>query len=202
MKTIKILVFFALAVMCSFSSCHTGDPVLVTYTFGLSFQDATGNDLVKGIESDKWWPTDFTEEDAHTGMVKSDLYTLDIIVSKECNNWDNEIYNAPARPGFTPSPNYPLLGWMRMENGYYCFITGLTLQLGDCPNVETLTLKLKCPYVFGDDEIHEFVTYWNLPKKYSSFPECTRITIDGIEISKIKNRDDDNRYIALIILEK
>lgn len=29
-----------------------------------------------------------------------------------------------------------------------------------------LSYKLKCPYIFGDEAIHEFVPYWDIQKNH------------------------------------
>ena len=61
------------------------------------------------------------------------------------------------------------------------------VPVNDCPEEKTLTYKLKCPYVFGDEAVHEVVTYWNIPKAKSSvndhYAKCYRIEFEGNEIT-------------------
>ena len=109
----KTLIRYGLWVMAmmNLTSCElffdTLPPKTIVYNLGFNFQDSTGNDLVKGIGLEDWIPSDIAMKDALSGTVNRDLYVLDIIVSEPCTNWDNEIYNAPARPGFEPDVNRP-----------------------------------------------------------------------------------------------
>jgi hypothetical protein len=202
MKTLKILGLYALVIM-NFTSCDFlfghREPDIVVYQLNLSFQDASGNDLVKGIGlTDLCCPTNIPEEQAQSGTVKDSLFTLDIILSEPCNNWDNEIYNAPARPGFIPDVNRPKLGMERYNNSYY-LTTRLSFFVNACPEEKKLTYKLKCPYVFGDDALHEFVTHWDIPKNsMATYAKCNRIEFEGNEITPtLMNK---YYYTATIIL--
>lgn len=205
MKTLKIISLLAL--MMYSSSCDLlfdhHEPEFVVYNLGLSFQDVSGNDLVKGIGLEEW-SAGTSMENALWGSVKPDLYVLDIIVSEPCKNWDNEIYNAPDRPGFIPDVNRPKLGIERHDNGD-CYLTNsFGLPVNDCPEEKKLTYKLKCPYVFGDEAVHEFVTYWDIPKTKSSsseyFAKCYRIAFEGNEITPKAPRDKYGYYVAIIML--
>jgi hypothetical protein len=190
LKTAALLTF----VIISFSSCdyvfglfyRDSSPEFVTYNLALSFQDASGNDLVKGIGLEEWW-AGTSIENAQRGTVNRDLYVLDIIVSIPCENWDNDIYNVPARIGFVPSVNRPAL-IMARENDGYCYLTNnFHLPVEGCPEEKILTYKLKCPDVFGEEAVYEFVTYWDIPKKEHAytrdrFAKCYRIEFEGNEI--------------------
>ena len=192
MRTLKVMALFAL--MLNFSSCDLlfshHEPESVSYYLDLSFQDVSGNDLVKGIELN-----------ASSGPVKDSLFTLDIIVSEPCKNWDNKIYNTPARPGFEPDVNRPGLGMVKY-NSYYYLTNGFYLPVNDCPEEKILTYKLKCPYVFGDDAVHEFVTYWDIPKdKTNHSAKCYRIEFEGNEITPTPMDKYEQSYTATIILK-
>ncbi|MCD8093968.1 MAG: hypothetical protein LUF01_14535 [Bacteroides sp.] len=183
LKTLGLLIFVAI----NFSSCrYTDEPKFIVYNLGLSFQDASGNDLVKGIGLEEW-SASTSMENALWGSVDPDLYVLDIIVSEPCNNWDNEIYNSPARPGFSPTVHRLQLAMERNYNSN-CYLTNsFGFPVGDCPEEKILTYKLKSPYVFGDDATHEFVTYWDIPKikkapGTENFAKCYRIEFEGTEI--------------------
>ncbi|HMM04080.1 MULTISPECIES: hypothetical protein [unclassified Dysgonomonas] len=203
MKTLKISGLLVFVIM-NFSSCFLfpdHEPETVTYNFGLSFQDTSGNDLVKGIGLEWWLDSTFiSEEQAQSGIVKNDLYVLDIIVSEPCKNWDNKIYNTPGSDVIRP-----ILGMVRYNNGYRYLDNDFSLWVNDCPEAKMLTYKLKCPYVFGDEAVHEFVTYWDIPKVKSSgqtFAKCYRIEFNGNEIIPqfSKERYTSGCYIATIIL--
>jgi hypothetical protein len=208
MKTLYGFGLLAMALM-NLTSCDsffgTLPPESVVYNLGLSFQNVSGNDLVKGIGLVEWSP-DTPMEDAQWGTVTPDLYVLDIIVFEPCANWDNEIYNTPARPGFIPDVNRPKLGMQRNNNGICYLNNSFSVPVNDCPEERILTYKLKNPYVFGDEAVHEFVTYWDIPKSNYAhtserFAKCYRIEFDGVEIAPQPPMDERRNYEAIIILK-
>lgn len=191
-----------LMMMGSISSCRlffNQDPEMVSYPLELSFQDASGNDLVKGIGLEEWCcPTDIAEEQAQSGTVKRDLYVLDITASELCEevmeSWSNQHFvSLDARS--------PKLG-MNKSNGYTFLTTSFFLTVKDCPNEKMLTYKLKCPYVFGDDKEREFVTYWDIPKLIDrhAYAKCNRIEFEGKVITPELSQNGHS-YLAVIILE-
>jgi len=206
----KTLIIYGLLVMAmlNLTSCDlffdTLPPKTIVYNLGFNFQDSSGNDLVKGIGLEEWIPSDIAMKDALSGTVNRDLYVLDIIVSEPCTNWDNEIYNAPARPGFEPDVNRPKLT-MNNNNGTCYLNNSFSVPAEDCPEQKILTYKLKIDYVFGDDAVYEFITYWDVPKKYlpdnSKFAKCYRIEFDGNEIIPETPEDESRNYSATIILK-
>lgn len=207
MKTLKLIGLLTLVIM-DFSSCDKifdrHEPEFVVYNLGLSLRDASGNDLVKGIGLGEWVPGNIPEEQAQSGSVKDDLYVLDIIVSEPCWNWDNNIYNTPARPGFEPDINRPKL--VMSKYNVYCYLTNdFSVPVNDCPEEKKLTYKLKCPYVFGDEAVHEFVTYWDIPKSnyahtFERFAKCNRIEFEGNEITPTPIDKNEQSYAATIII--
>jgi len=151
----------ALIMIISNSSCglifsQNENEKSVAYILGFSFQDASGNDLVKGIELE-------------------DGYSLYITASQEC---EEVIAEENRRPGFMP--DNPRLALERM-NGYSFLTTNHSLDLESCPNEKVLTYKLKCYYVFGDYEEHEIVTYWEVPKinNHVAYATCKRIEFES-----------------------
>jgi hypothetical protein len=205
----KTLIRYGLWVMAmmNLTSCDlffdTLPPKTIVYNLGFNFQDSTGNDLVKGIGLEECISSDIAMKDALSGTVNRDFYVLDIIVSEPCMNWDNEIYNAPASPGFEPDVNRPKLT-MNTNNGT-CYLNNIfSVPADDCPEQEILTYKLKCPYVFGDEAVHEFVTYWDIPKTKTSsseyFAKCYRIEFEGNEITPKAPRNKYGYYVAIIVL--
>ena len=205
MKVLKTLGLLALTTMI-FYSCFiryaAEPPEFVIYNLGLSFQDTSGNDLVKGIGLREVSPSGMS------GTVIPDLYVLDVIISEPCKNWDNEVYNTPARPGFDPDINRPKLGinngMDKFNNGEYYLTNSFWLPVDGCPEIRILTYKLKCPYVFGNEEVHEFVTYWDIPKTKAFgsdyHAKCLRIEFEGNEIFPQAPIDERNTYGAIIVL--
>ena len=181
-KTLNSLLIFIM--MYNLSSCdfkkgdfphdlpHTG------YSLFLRFQDTSGNDLIQGI-------------DYSSGVVNSDLYTLNIVFSEPCNTYDTDIFNFPPKPGFFPDNNFPKL-LIGNSSGHSHLIIDFILPTNDCPEEKMVTYKLKCPYIFGDDNVHELVAYWNF-SKVSSFctsADCYSAEFDGKEF--IPTRIEDN----------
>jgi len=64
-----------------------------------------------------------------------------------------------------------------------------------------LTYKLKCPYVFGDEAVHEIVTYWDIPKTKSGdgsvYAKCNRIEFEGKVITPITYEYSLNKYVYI-----
>lgn len=205
MKVLKMLILFVGLIMI-LSSCRFAaeEPDSVVYNLALNFQDASGKDLGKGIDLEEWWPTTTSKENAQNGSVNPDLYVLDIILSEPCENWDNDIYNTPGRPGYSPTVNRPKL-LMEIYNGD-CYLTnsfGFWVNL--CPEERILTYKLKIPSVFGDEETHELITYWNIPNSKATvgqyFAECYLIEFDGNEIIPQPPTGKNRNYMAKIVLK-
>jgi hypothetical protein len=206
MKTLKISGLLVLVIM-NFTSCDLffghHEPEFFTYNLGLSFQDASGNDLVKGIGLEWWMDSTFIpEEQAQSGIVKYDLYVLDIIISEPCKNWDSKIYNTPGSDVIRPG-----LVMDRYNNGYHYLENDFRLPVKDCPEEKILTYKLKCPYVFGDEAVYEFVTYWDIPKSNYAhtrerFAKCCRIEFGGNEITPQFSKEiyKNGNYVAMIML--
>lgn len=217
MKTLKFLGLLTLTII-SLSSCEKifeklfaqgVEPDHTTYWLYIGFQDASGNDLVKGIGLLQGAPSNVPEEQAASGDVKRDLYVFDIILSESCWNFDNENYYTatPHRPGIIPAVNRSSLGMERRDNGYYYLTNQFRINVKDCPEEKILRYRLKCPYVFGDEAVHEFVTYWNIPKKkdlWTYYAICNRMEFEGKVITPISYEYKKNVNIsyATIILEK
>jgi len=177
MKTLKFSGLLAIIILCGSCSLVSDlltdifdhEPKFANYLLELGFQDASGKDLVKGIE------------------LADSLYTLDIILSEPCKNWDNNIYNTRARSGMIPQVYRPVFDCEKLDNGYYVLTNYFSIPQGDCPETKMLTYKLKCPYLFGDDAVHELVTYWNISNKSHEnvYGKCSRIEFEGKVFDKI-----------------
>jgi hypothetical protein len=202
MKPLKTAALLAL-VSISFSSCWLifidSSPELVAYNLGLSFQDASGNDLVKGIGLEEWGGGT-SIEDAKWGTVNRDLYVLDIMVSISCKG-------IPERPGVVRDVSRPALIMARENDGYCYLINSFNVVVKYCPEEKILTYKLKCPDVFGDEAVYEFVTYWDIPKKnyaytHERYAKCYRIEFEGNEIIPQPPADTNKsgKYKAIIKL--
>lgn len=206
MKTFIIYALLAIVAL-NFISCDLRfdalPPKTVFYNLGFNFQDSSGNDLVNGIGLEEWIPANISMENALSGTVNRELYVLDIAVSDPCTNWDNDIYNSPARPGFIPDVNRPIF---TLHNNGDCYLnSSLSLLADACPDQRILIYKLKIAHVFGDDAIYEFVTYWDVPKEYlrdnSKFAKCYRIEFDGNVFIPETSENESRYYSATIVLK-
>ena len=167
-----------------------------THTLFLSFQDASGNDLVKGIESEEFM------------YVKSELYTLKIDCKEIQYQWKVDLntnikmylwfgdYLERNCPNDTINSNYDYLRFK---------FTSTTTKRLDVPFPEKITFLLKCPYLFGDDAEHEIVTLWK--PNHENIQQlgrtaCYRIEYGGNEFTDIKYAFYDSFSIATIVLDR
>ena len=199
MKALKWSGLLTIIIMGCLSSCELifdyNNYKSINYSISINFQDASGNDLVKGIGlKEESWPVDIPEEQAKSGSVNPDLYTLYYIVPEPCRS-----YTAPSR--FDP----PTITMYTYDG--LCFLTfGYGHFESQCPAIEVITFKLKCPYVFGNDAFHELVTYWEKAYRNGSvtYFKCNRIEFEGSVITDITIGDGlSGSYtsIATIILK-
>ena len=165
----------------------------------ISFQDASGNDLLKGIEfwtgrrfdsaHGDWIGYNFWDEiprgelDLY-GRLKRELYTLEYAYDDIFeNHWS---YN---QIGFL---NGKLFSKKYSElNGNYDYLYFQTDgggsgfdEDGECYSFyKKVTFKLSCPYVFGDDAVHIIDTWWK-DEKYANMcsPVCYYIEVDGKDV--------------------
>ncbi|MDR2146348.1 MAG: hypothetical protein LBE91_07815 [Tannerella sp.] len=192
MKALKLTGLLAFIIMSSFSSCellwYHNEQKLKVYNLALSFQDASGNNLVKGIGLSSWCcGTDIPAEQAQSGIVERDLYALDIMTP--CKK-------RPIAPGRYDDP---AIGMLKYNDSYFLTFDYAHLE-DECPAIEEITFQLKCPYVFGDDEKHEIITFWKADNSETGMV-CYRIEFGDKVITEIVNEFNDlNR--ATILLER
>ena len=91
-----------------------------------------------------------------------------------------------------------------------------TKQNGSGRLQETVKYQLTCPTIFGDNAVHEFITYWKEdedlnPDAAQRFATCTKVEYDGKEITPIKGvtiihydlsdpyEDVDVRYVHYLV---
>ena len=196
MKVVRLICCLLLtAVICG--SCNKKDlnsrPIDEPRALLLSFRDAAANDLVKGIEFDA-----DGYADGLYGVVMPELYAL-YYVYEDGDIPDPWQHNAGSpQIDLRKSGHTEALG--AIINDDYDYLLFHTLTETTQPFVEKITLKLKCPYLFGDNETHDIDTWW---KQSSKGDLCYRIDFDGKEYTEIVY-DKLNPYpsIATIILDK
>ena len=188
----KILKLISLLTIALMGSCtpEKGGPnsnPFYGYSLFLSFQDESRNDLVDGIEFDNWEGYT-TKKDAIFGAVKPDLYLLEIVFPDGMKN--------PGKPD-------PMLGIVKGEyaSDDYYYLTFGTSSYRNQPFEEKITFRVKCPYVFGDNAIHDIVTWWVYTGNHTFSAKCYRIEFDGKEYTQITYEQGDQMSMATIILE-
>ena len=192
----KNVFFLAIVMMCC--SCHSknkfDDGPFFHHSLRLSFQDASGNDLVKGIG------VDFTDYGPlhDLGRVLPELYTLDVVYDKNCE----DVYNAHFSGCVDPNPLFPKLEMGIVDNKYYLFFRERSIKNVNCFALDRkITFKLSCPYIFSDDKELEIVTFWNTSNIESLSMTCYRIEFCDKEITEIPHVFN-GLYEASIILDR
>ena len=199
MKTIKLITLLVLAIMCSCTQpdrCSNCSVPFYDYQLFLRILDASGNNLVQEMELD-WTHPDQAEI---LGRIKTDLYTLDIVFPEPCM----DIYEYHKHSGaYEPAEFVPILSLNIHDYYYYLALRTQSMILDWCPNpAEMLTFKLSCPDVFGDNAVHEIVTYWKEGNKPTNSRICYRIELDGIAFTEEITYEQYNQISrATVILE-
>ena len=179
MKTIKLMSILALVLFCSCKQNGKNVNPIAQYVLFLSVQDKQGTDRIEGIFDEP----DISPDDNFVYGAKplnSELYEYDLI------------YPNPCMDPRWASPEYKLkLEIIHAHDRYYLIFNELSV-ITNCPVADKVTFKLKCPYIFKDDVVHEIVTYWQNSELYLSNGnmECClnkfiRMEFDGVEFIPI-----------------
>ena len=188
MKTLKISVLLLTTLIIN-SCTDKGDCIGCNaphyqHLLWLSFQDESGNDLLEGSEF--VWSSNYGMAD--TG--KPEFYALDIF------HEDRIIV-----PGDYYSRLYLAKGWLSPPKDYatpdynYLWFDTYSSRIVDEYFAKKVTLRLACPYLFGDNETHDIVTWWE-PIIGTTRATCYRIEYGGKEFPV------SEESIATIILDR
>ena len=197
MKVLKLIGLLFMVVVCASCEKPAPDPIYTRYLC-LSFRDVSGNDLVNGIGFEVWRDGGYVTggEDDTGGIIKPELYTLFFICEDK---------NANRLNYMSPNPIMALQksGSIEVPHPYmnnYDYLTFDIITEKSKPFVEKITLKLKCSYLFGDNEVHDIVTWW---ERQSKGDLCYHIEYGGKEYTEI---DHVKLYpypsIAMIVLDR
>ncbi|MDR2969428.1 MAG: hypothetical protein LBV32_07485 [Tannerellaceae bacterium] len=143
------------------------------FELSLSFQDSSGKDLLKGIEYTK-----SQTKDSLTGQIATDMFTFKYFNSRK----------------LTPRLHWELIysEYVFPDYGSICFPPE-----GGQNNRMDFTYQLSCPYIFGDNVMHEIVAYCK-ETKHREY-ECFRLTFDGKEIA-VEKGDEYGQTKAIVVL--
>ena len=194
-KTLKYSCLL-LIMAISLCACPTA-PEADCYNLALHFRDASGKDLTKGIELEEWSYGESIET-ADWGVIPSDLYELGIVPR---NYYNGELLEGPNR---FPALYVDELEMNRFDGVGYC-LSNSFIWSKEGNDVRKLTYKIRCPYVFGDNKEHEFVTYWDLNPHITevlglAYASCYRIEYEGKEFTPQPVRD--NYHVGIIVLDR
>lgn len=150
------------------------NPKTDDYLLLFNLKNSSGVDILNEIPATKSIGYIVVEDkNGWTGEVKPELYKLYMI--------QPEFYNETKVP-LPENPEITLHVTKTNDNNY------LTININSMPRLKyyQLTFKLTCFYVFGDNEEHTIVSYWNpdglfRPNDNNPRVECNRLTIDGIQ---------------------
>ena len=172
-----------------------GLPPYYDYHLQLSFQDISGNDLVKGIDLDEMWNHNAgivtSEEDATGGAVRPDQFDLGIVFR-----------NPDLYFGKMPSSGIVKVDRLKFQKREDYYYLELRTSSRDTKPPETkITFRMICPHVFGDNIEHDIVTYWKRDSKRKRTQLCHRIELDGKEFSKITYEQHNQISIAVLTVD-
>jgi len=101
---------------------------------------------------------------------------LEIVFPDPCM----DVYHPQPLPGVSFDEHVPTLAVHPIDDDYFLLLNTGSPFNKNCPNpAETLIFKLKCPYMFGDDAVHDIVTYWKEGNKPTNSRLCYRVELDG-----------------------
>lgn len=192
------------------------------YWLNVNFKDIAGNDLVALLGKECWESA--ADPSYWDGRINPDLYQLDVILSNPHASWNNNIYNSRAREGFIPDVNRPYFFMViyneedevalssfkgASETEGYCYLFS-NFHIPAINGIQdSLTYKIMCPTIFGDNLIHEITAYWKENLKDSEgarYPECINATYDGKEVQVKKllvdsavNRNYYSYFIDIVL---
>lgn len=181
MKTIKLiclLIFMSLISGCDW--LFPSDEYRPGFSLSLSFQDASGNDLLKGIAY-----TPESENNRSQGLIERKLYTLRIIDGSSLPSWARDVplyYHEPSQ-----------------SNSSYLTFPGA----GGTNTTIEVTYLLICSDIFGNDAEYKIVVYCKKEKKGKQLPyyDCYRLTFDDEDIELSEANKEEGRVLATVILD-
>ena len=185
-----MVTFVVLVILCSCTTDKGPSLPFFHYILRLSILDASGNDLVKGIVCNAWDSEkgQMSELDSDFGSVKPDLYKLEVVFPEP---W-MDVYHRTPTPGAILDRIVPTLAVHIIDDYYYLYLETSSDRYDDKERsraAEMLTFKLTCPYIFGNNAIHEIVTYWKEGNKPTNSRVCYRIEIGGNTFTEIKHQN-------------
>lgn len=201
--------FVLAAAALALTACDWFSPVIpmgnkYSYYLHIRFTDREGNELAAPLAADVY-KTDASK--AWRGEINPEKYTLDLTLSKP------EI--VPDNMGFAftmskfsdqhvmETPNAD--GTYGPDGNWYLNFRGFVMDSG-VTHHDYLKYKFSCPVIFGDNSVHEIISYWAAGIQGSNieyFPTCTKVVIDGKEMTPERgvtiNTETNTSYIGYFV---
>ena len=222
-KQYNVLIIAILAIMfdgCSKITGVTPTEAHYRYFVGFSFVDALGNDLVSPL-SDERWKVD-KDVSYWTGAINPDRY--DLGVDFAIPNSDNPNIKEYVLWMAKYDENHKMTSLFGEEfiegNGKYYLCSDLAAPSlanmydkgqGGMIQQKTISYKIICPTIFGDNSTHEIVTYWSYDSvvpatlsktwTFEQFPTCFSATFDGKEVPVLYFQENHimNHFIDIVL---
>ena len=170
MKTLKLIAVLPLVILFASCSRSAGG---YKHILLLSVQDVSGNDLVEGIAEQ------YNDPGIWSAEIDPDLFTLDIVFPNLC--MDVYYQHHHNTTSIAPAEFYPELKMKELDGRNYLLFETLSRIGDDCDNSSRIiTFKLTCPYVFGDEKVHEIVTHWEKNECHKVVFDSTVIDVVGV----------------------
>lgn len=151
----KIINFTLLAVIICLTSCELfWSAKSECYKLAVCLKDPSGNNILDGINS-------------ATGEYSMTLIAEEYKYGKELES--------PERHEYHKIPN------IKDIEGVGPCLSSITYVYFDFSDIRKITYQIKWPEIFGDEEVHEFVTYWDLSymPRNCMYTKCYRIEYEG-----------------------
>jgi hypothetical protein len=183
----KIILFAITLLFCSCNLIYEHKDYVgkqINYSIGISLQDNQGNDLVKGFNIIEKKPLDYSENGI-LEVINPEQYNIELKLSspnKTSKTLSDIIFDNHIPSMWTSIP--------KGFNNYYLF-HHIGLDTNDYDLQEKIIYRLKCPHIFGDQEVHEIVTYWTLDQNGNNqYAHCYRAEFNGKDIRDVKWNED------------
>ncbi|WP_072531606.1 hypothetical protein [Bacteroides ilei] len=170
-NTILLIIAIACSTSCDLQSNRMFNDTHY-YNLAFNFRDSSGNNLLGGINE----------------STVRELY----IIPKNYRN--GEELEGPDRFQIKYEGYLNIISFKNISTTLTASYTSLSQDL------RKITYQIKCPYVFGDEDIHEFITYWDLcliPKDGRQ-AKCYRIEYEGRAYTPLQI--ENNYSLAVITL--
>ena len=180
----KIIRFFCLfGVLTQLYGCiffHKDQTTDLQYVLLLGFQDASGNDLISGLEKSYYQNYKYVD-----GAIKKG--EVNIVQISDCNYYEvgEGIY-------FNKLNGHFFIRFDCSQSSVFCD-----------PPPKLFVNKVISPNIFGDEGLeHEIISYWEPDRKKSKNYKCLLIKYDNKEITDITYDLSLKASIATIIVDR